>query len=205
VIEVFLAGEGRNELGGWCIERSFRDDDPDVGVLEALARQVVASGWRVRDAIRWKDIPKLRVGTKGKGAERQAVLAAHLHAKERGCTALLFSRDRDGSKNAAREREIEQAMAELEAGDGAVVVAGGVCVERLESWLLAVSGRTQSEDLGRSKVDEELAALGVPSKDTARMLELVERHGSTAVAPDATSLRRWIERVKTALASPPVE
>jgi hypothetical protein len=199
LINVFLAGEGPNELGGWSTERGYRDDRPAPGVLESLARQLVPAGWEVRDAIRWKDIRKLGLGTKGKGAERKAVLAAHLHASERGCAALLFSRDRDG--NTEREREIEAALAEIH--DDRIDIAGGVCVERLESWLVALAGRTGSERLRDGRVNEALTELGVPAKDTAGMLGLIERHGLAAVPPDASSLHTWIERVRAALGAEP--
>lgn len=98
MIKVFLAGEGPNELGGWSNERIYRDERPLLGVLESLARQVVPTGWDVHDAMVWKDIPKLAIGTRGQGLERKTVLAARLHAKESGCDVVLFSRDRDGPK-----------------------------------------------------------------------------------------------------------
>jgi hypothetical protein len=196
MIDVFLAGEGPNELGGWCKEHEYRDEHPTPGVLETLAKQVAPSGWQVRDAIQWKNISKLAVGTKGKGAERKAILAAHLHAKERGCSVLLFSRDRDGPKNVARQHEIEAAVAELE---GSVAVAGGVCIERLESWLLALSGHTGTEELRDRRTDTELESLGVASKDTVSMAAYVQRHEIAAVPSDATSLNAWLIRVQVCL------
>ena len=197
MIEVFLAGEGRNELGGWCLEPEYRGPDP--GVLETLARHVAPSGWRVRDAIQWKNIPKLQIGSKGKGVERKTILAARLHAKERGCTVLIFSRDRDSPKYGARQREIEQTLAELAADDDGVAIAGGICVERLESWLLALSGRTGTEDLRASKIDQELEALGVRPKDTATMIEHVHRRGLAAIPADAASLSAWLKLVGACL------
>lgn len=201
MIKVFLAGEGRNEIGGWSREHGWRDEHPYAGVLESLARRIIPSGWEVHDAMRWKDIPKLTVGARGKGLERKTVLAAHLHAKEKGCGALLFSRDRDAPKWHERVREIEATLAELETADGGIAVAGAVCIERLESWLLALTGRTKTEELRDGRVDDELATLGVPAKDTARMVDLVERHGLAEVPPDALSLGIWIERVRAALSS----
>jgi hypothetical protein len=197
VIQVFLAGEGPNELGGWHVERAYRAEQPTPGVLEALARQIAPNGWEVRDAMKWKDIPKLRVGSKGKGAERQVVLAAHLHAKERGCTVLLFARDRDHPKYAPRQLEVEQALAELL--DSSVTVAGGVCVERLESWVLAVAGRTKTQDMGKDRIATELEALGITAKDTAAMVEHVQRRGIAAVSSDAVSLHAWLARVGACL------
>jgi hypothetical protein len=204
VIKVFLAGEGRNELGGWWKERIYREERPHLGVLESLARHVVPTGWEVHDAMVWKDIPKLAIGTRGMGLERKTVLAARLHATESGCDVVLFSRDRDGPKKDEREHEIEGVLAEL-AADPGVAVAGAVCIERLESWLLALSGRSRTEDFGNAQVDEELAKLGVPKKDTVRMLELVERRGLAQVPGDARSLRTWIDRVRAVLTTEPTE
>jgi hypothetical protein len=198
VIEVFLAGEGRNELGGWCDEPSYRENPPAPGVLETLARRVAPAGWCVRDAMQWKNIPKLGIGTKGKGVERKTILAARLHASERGCTVLMFSRDRDGSKNTARQREIEQTLAEL-ASDGGISIVGGVAVERLESWLLALSGCHGTEALRASKTDEELDKLGVRGKDTVTMVAHVERCEVAAIPADATSLRAWLQLVEQTL------
>lgn len=204
MIKVFLAGEGPNELGGWSNERIYRDERPLLGVLESLARHVVPTGWEVHDAMVWKDIPKLTIGTRGKGLERKTVLAARLHAMESGCDVVVFSRDRDGPKKDKREREqeIEAVLTELAAEPG-VTVAGAVCIERLESWLLALSGRSRTEDFGDAQVDEELARLGVPKKATVQMLELVEQHGLAQVPPDARSLRTWIDRVRAALTTEP--
>lgn len=195
MIEVFLAGEGRNELGGWCVETHYRDEHPAPGVLEALARQVAPSGWRVRDAMQWKNIPKLAVGSKGRGVERKAILAARLHASERGCAVLMFSRDRDGSKNTARQQEIEATLAELVSEDG-IAIVGGIAVERLESWLLALSGRTGTESLRVAKTDQQLDTLGVRAKDSAAMVEHVGRCGLATIAPDAASLRAWLKLVE---------
>jgi hypothetical protein len=194
VIDVFLAGEGRNELGGWCSEPLYREDRPDPGVLESLARLAAPSGWRVREAIQWKNIPKLGIGTKGKGVERKTILAARLHAMERGCTVLMFSRDRDGPKNTARQQEIEQTLAEL-ANDGGIGIIGGIAVERLESWLLALSGCTGTEALRDGKTDQQLEELGVPAKDTVAMVEHVGRCRLALIPADAASLRAWLKLV----------
>jgi hypothetical protein len=197
VIQVFLAGEGPNELGGWHVEPDYRPERPTPGVLETLARHKASMGWEVCHAMKWKDVTKLQVGSKGKGVERLTVLRLHLHAKEHGCTVMMFTRDRDSSKYAARHDEIEQALDELR--DTSVAVVGGVCIERLESWLLALTGRTKTEHLGKAKTEADLQALGVPSKDTAAMVEHVQQHGLAAIPPDAASLHAWLARVDACL------
>jgi hypothetical protein len=89
-------------------------------------------------------------------------------------------------------------LAEL-ADDGGVAVVGGVAVERLESWLLALSGRTKTEALRVGKTDQELEQLGVRCKDTATMVEHVERCDLAAIPLDAASLREWLKLIEAHL------
>lgn len=58
MIRVIIAGEGRNELGGYADEPAFRHAKPEVGVIEAMLRQVRPDGWCIVDAIPWKKSPK---------------------------------------------------------------------------------------------------------------------------------------------------
>lgn len=199
MIRVILAGEGRNELGSFWVEESFRPETPEPGVLESLLRQVRDDGWKVVDAIRWTRLPKLQVGI-GKKGEEQNVRRAFHHARKRGCEILVFSRDRDGPKFAHREEDIERALASLSTEESGPAVVGAVAVERLEAWILAISGQRRSEDL--RKPEEHLPHAGVPSKDTAAMVALVERCGLSRIPDDASSLRRWLTRAKDALGEP---
>lgn len=63
--------------------------------------------------------------------------------------------------------------------------------------------RSRTEQRGDDEVDAALEALGVPRKDTRCMVELIARHGPSTVPTDASSLRTWMERVRSALASAP--
>lgn len=194
MIRVILAGEGKNELGGFAVDVAFRGDDPEPGVVEALLRQVCPDGWKVVDAILWKKTPKLQVGIGGKGEALNVRRAFH-HAKKRGCDVFVFTRDRDKPKFAHRDEDIERAIAEL-SGEGAAIV-GGVAIEKLESWLVAVAGIPGSEALRRP--EDALAALGVGEKDTAAMVAFVEERGLQSLPTDARSLRRWLDRASRAL------
>lgn len=196
MIRVILAGEGRNELGGFADEAVYRPPNPDAGVIETLLRQVRADGWRVVDSIPWKKAPKLQVGIGGKGEELNVQRAYH-HAKKRGCEILAFTRDRDHVKFAHREQDIDRAIdAITNANDGPALV-GGVAIEKLESWLLAIAGVRHSETLRRP--EERLAELGVPPKSTADMTSLVETNGIRQIPDDAHSLKRWLARAEQAL------
>ncbi len=194
MIRVILAGEGKNELGGFAVEAAFRGDDPEPGVVEALLRRVRPDGWKVVDAILWKKMPKLQVGIGGRGEELNVRRAFH-HAKKRGCEVFVFTRDRDKVKFAHRESDIERAISALE-GEGPAIV-GGVAIEKLESWLVAVAGILGSEVLRRP--EEELAKLGVGEKNTAAMVRFVEETGLDGIPTDARSLRRWLDRASQVL------
>ena len=190
--KVFLAGEGVNELGGWYPEAAYRTQE--LGVIEALARQVAPHGWEVVDAIRWRDIRKLRVGAKGRGAERKNLLGAHLRAREAGADVLVYTRDRDGVRDT--QAQIEAAATGITSSP---VTAGAVAVEVLEAWLLALTGRSGTERVRPPAAVAELVALAVPAKDTEAMVGHVRTHGIDKVAPDARSLRAFLDSVRAAL------
>lgn len=199
-MRVILAGEGRNELGDFAVEEPFRSDKPAPGVTEALLRQVRPEGWKVVAAIRWKEIPKLQVGIGGRGEELN-VHRAHHHARKRGCDVFAFTRDRDGTKFAHREEEIERAIERLEESPATgPAVVGGVAIEKLESWLVAIAGTHGSE--GHRRPEEVLAGLGIAEKDTAAMVRFVEETGIQDIPSDARSLRRWLDRAQRALGEP---
>ena len=204
MIKVFLAGEGPNELGDFGNEESFQPTGDKErrnrpGVLEALLRRVQPEGWEVTGGIRWVNLRKLKVGA-GKRGEEESVHRAHFHAKKRGCQVLAFARDQDKPRYAHRVDEIEAAMAALEsAGDGPAII-GGVAIEKLESWLVAVASIRGSEAMTRP--EEALSTLGIDEKDTDAMVRHVEERGIDGVSADAASLRRWLDRARTILAAP---
>lgn len=200
MIRVILAGEGKNELGGFNVEAAFRAEQPQSGVIEALLRLVRLEGWTIVDAILWKNIPKLQVGIGKKGEEHNVYRAFH-HAKKRGCDVFVFMRDRDKARFADREKDIEQAIEILKntGGDGPAIV-GGIAIEKLESWLTALAGTHGSEDLRRP--EEILARLGIEEKDTSAMVRFVEETGLGKIPDDARSIRRWLDRAREALGQP---
>jgi hypothetical protein len=201
VINVFLAGEGPNELGAFGKEESFqpateKERRESPGVLEALLRHVQADGWKVTGGVRWKDIRKLQVGA-GKRGEEASVGRAHFHAQKRGCQVLAFVRDRDKSKYAHRVDEIETAIVALDgAGEGPAII-GGVAIEKLESWLVAITGKAGSEEMTRP--EETLSTLGIAGKDTEAMVNVVLNADLSRIPDDAMSLRRWLTRARAVL------
>jgi hypothetical protein len=114
-VRVFLAGEGKTELGRYALSKEYAKADheggpfvrskkhatvnDEVGVLEALVSRhcrdlkiVGAELWKTRGT--QKKVPKLKVGRGMSGAETQTVRGLALLADEAGAQALVFTRDR---------------------------------------------------------------------------------------------------------------
>lgn len=200
MIRVFLAGEGPNDIGDWRRHPTYREDPPRPGVIEVLMRKTKADGWAVTDGIRWASIRKYRPNNPG-AHEVRNVLGAALMAREKGCEVLAFVRDRDGSHanpNHQRTRDIEQGIeTALETHRDSLRIAGGVAIKKLESWLVALSGRKGSELERRPQ--EILEQLGVDEKNTGEMVAFAEAANLDDVPEDARSLRVWLDRVREAL------
>jgi hypothetical protein len=56
-IRVFIAGEGRNELGGWAGDPAYRDLS-EPGVIEAFLSRTRPTGWRIVDGAELTRAPK---------------------------------------------------------------------------------------------------------------------------------------------------
>lgn len=199
MIRVFLAGEGPNDIGDWQRHRSYREEPPRPGVIEVLLRKVRAEGWEVSDGVAWQGIRKYRARPPIP-AEAQNVLGAALKAKESGCHVLAFTRDRDGVKFKQRELDVEQGIVQVpqQIAD-CPKIAGGMAIEKLESWLVALSGTKGSEKMRQSHIEERLAELGVKEKNTADMVRLAAEADLERLPQDASSLRRWLDRAREAL------
>ena len=194
MIRVLIAGEGANELGDKLKgDRLEGERATGGGVIEAFMTKVRGGGWQIRDAIRWRDVPKLRANAPGDGDTRTVRVLAQ-RAAELGCNALVFLRDRDGSQ--ARERAIRDAI--KEARRGTVVIAGGVPIEMLECWLLALR-KEPSAHADPDCVASLEARHGVPRKRTIAMVQLVRRARLLDASPDARSLWRWLRLVAQGL------
>ncbi len=204
---VFIAGEGPNDLGDWCHLWQYRDDPPLPGALETLLRKVCDEGWQILDGIRWKDIKKLRSRYRKTGGnqvrinaganEEKNVRVAALKARERGCHLLAFFRDRD--QNLQRQEHIESGIERAKQDSEGLGVIGGMAIERLEYWLVALSGRNGSESLGRTKVAEILQQLCVREKKTGSYVELIESADLDSLPEDACSLRSWLKQAREVL------
>lgn len=189
MIRVFLAGEGANELGRWALEERYRGEAA-IGCLEALLRAVTTSDWEVGGAVLWRRIRKYRAG-EHRRPETRNVIGAALAANELGCRVLAFARDRDGSKE--RQRDVEEGRAKAD-GIGPRII-GGVAIESLDAWVLAIRGEARTEKLDRPK--ELVRDRGIET--TADMVGLIESNGVSRVPDDATSLLDWVAQARSVL------
>lgn len=184
---IFLAGEGRNELGGWYYPRPYRTKER--GVLEILLQKIVPSGWAIKDAIVWSDIVKSSAGNHRK-PETKNVLGAALKARELGCDVFIFSRDRD--KRVAREKAIEAALEEI-SQDTRIAVAGGVAIEELESWVLSCTGHPRAESLSDAK------SVAMEKFSKGSLAEQLQGADLDNLPEAAVSLHKWVARVRKVL------
>ena len=193
MINVFLAGEGATELGGWAAERVYRAANPSIGVLEALLRKVTAAGWQVVDATCWKNIRKYRARPP-MNAEVRNVMGVALQAQEAGAGVVAFTRDRDRDERREADviRGIEEASNNLSPCPS---IIGGVAIEAIEAWTLALSGERHSHRYPRPK--EYLAAGKITDQVTA--IESADIHSPEL---DSPSLRAWLDQARDTLASP---
>jgi hypothetical protein len=193
-MKVLLSGEGVTELGDWAIEAPHRSSPPRRGVLEALLRRVLESA-DICDGVVWKDIPKYRVGNHRR-PEHRNVLGLALRASEARCV-LVFSRDRD--RKPERQNTIEDAIAEASAMFPSVRMAGGVAVEAIEAWVLAIRGDRNAESHADPK--SKLSAAGCVG--TQQMVDEIENAEESALRSSlAPSLVTWLDHVDALAADP---
>jgi len=195
MIRVLIAGEGSNELGNSTRDASQEGEaSSGGGVIEALMAKVRPTGWTIRGRMEWLNVKKLRVNAPGRGDEHN-VRVLSLKARELGCNALVFLRDRDG--DVARERAIQRALRDLsEVPD--LRIAGGVPIEQLECWLLALRGEKQAH-LSADPPGELHERHAIPQKETTAMVQLVRNAPLLRAPEDAVSLWRWLRDVAGAL------
>ena len=124
-------------------------------------------------------------------AEVRNVLGMALHAKEVGAEILAFTRDRDREKT--REAEIDEGIVSaVSLLKPCPRIVGGVAIEAIEAWTLALYGERGGYRHARPK--ERLAALSLTDQ-----IGVVEAANLEHSDLDAASLTRWIEQARAAL------
>jgi hypothetical protein len=185
-VKIFLSGEGYDDIGDWAKEPPYRGDPPEIGVIEALLREVATAEITIAAACAWKKIRKYRSGQNAQ-RETRNVLGLMVEAEELGCDAVVFVRDRDG--DAERQADIEEGIRLARDRGFAPALVGGVAIEEIEAWILAAMGEVRSERHGDAKaVLEERRGLA----GRAAMVAAVQERGLQRVAEDAASLRAWL-------------
>lgn len=180
VRQVFLAGEGRCDIGNAAANPSYAQSS-EPGVVQALLDHALERNWQMVGAIAWKNIRKFRAGGHATAEERNVLGVAQM-AREAKADLLVFVRDRDGDRQ--REKDIARAMAQI---DGLQVV-GGVAVESIEAWVIAICGDPKAETYSEPK-DQ------LPNHDiacAADMVDLIRSAGSKIASAPAPSLRHWL-------------
>jgi hypothetical protein len=192
-VNVLLSGEGPDDIGDWAKERPYRATPPEIGVIEALLRTIYGAEFTVRDALPWKKISKFRAGDHAR-PETRNVLGLALRAEELGCNALVFVRDRD--RDPEREADIEAGLRRARDLGLKPAIAGGVAIEELEAWLLAILGERGSERHPDAKavLKEKHGIVG-----RAAMIATIKENGTGKVPEDAASLRLFFARASVAL------
>ncbi|MSP61902.1 MAG: hypothetical protein EXR72_16530 [Myxococcales bacterium] len=184
-MNVLLAGEGQTELGGWANEPAYRTGEK--GVIPALLERV-QPGWRIGDAIVWKQIVKYRAGDH-REREARNVLGLVERARSCGFAAVVFTRDRDGY--VAREEDVEKGIEKAAEMFPDVTIVGGVAVETIEAWILALLGESRSEAQHNPRT---VLADTHSIRTVAEKVAAIALADLAAIPEDAGSLHRWLLR-----------
>lgn len=161
-----------------------------------MLKRVRAEGWKVKGASKWCRIRKLRAKGPTLGEERN-VLGLVQDAKDAGATVLAFIRDADNDRE--RPRVIDAAVVRAREQFPSMRIIGKAAIPALDGWILALMGQPGTEDLGKAAAQRRLVERGVGSKDTAAMVEVVQRREPGAIPRDAQGLRDWLNQAATAL------
>jgi hypothetical protein len=196
-VKLLLSGEGYDDIGDWAKEPMYRASPPETGVIEALLRKIEGGELTVREAIPWKKIPKFRAGDHAH-PETRNVLGLALKADDMRCNALVFVRDRD--RDEGRQADIENGIKLAQSKFPDLAIAGGVAVEEIEAWILAILGERRSEHHADPK---DILKKTHSIAGRASMVEALEERDLNQIPPDAVSLRAWLDRATSVLSQNP--
>ncbi len=188
-MRVFLSGEGPDDLGDWCNARQNWSKPPKMGVIEALLRKVSKVDFTVVDARVWKRIVKYKAGNHAQ-RETRNVLALVNAAEEARCDVLVFVRDQDGYPD--RQSDIEEGIRLAYERGFEPGLVGGVVVQEIEAWILALLGERNTElhSDAKSVLDKNH---GISRRD--EMVLVVEGADRRKIPKDAVSLGDWLKMV----------
>ncbi len=188
-MKVFLSGEGTDDLGDWCNDEQNRSKPPKIGIIEALLRKGSPVDFTIVNARKWTQIRKFQAG-KHAQPETRSVLGLVNEAEEMGCDVLVFVRDQDGDKD--RQTDVEEGIRLARERGFTPALVGGMAVQEIEAWLLALLGERKSERHADAK-----AVLAKKHGITTCIgkVAAVEDADLGRIPPDARSLRDWLAMV----------
>jgi hypothetical protein len=193
-MNVFLAGEGVDELGDWFHHPSYRVGRDAPGILESLLAHV-SHDVIVADGRAWKSIRKYKAGDYAR-PETRNVLGLALEASESDCDVLVFARDRDGDPD--REVDIERGIGDAQLKFPNLRIAGCAAAQQIEAWILGLLKEAGSEKHKDSKT--ALASrYGIVSRQ--QKVAAVAAADVGQIPGDAHSLLLWIDRARQAFGS----
>ena len=170
-MKLFLSGEGPDELGDWYRLPQHRSNPPVRGILEALVHKL--------GPVR---------------GEVQNVLGLMVEAEEAGADVLVFVRDQDGYED--RQDDIEEGLRRAEARGDMPRVVGGVAVQEIEAWILALHGERRSEQHADAKA---VLRARHAIADLDEKVAVIEGADLTQIPEDAASLHIWLKRARIVL------
>lgn len=189
-MKVYLGGEGPDDLGDHYHEPQYRSSPLAPGLIETLLRRAAKTDFTIAGASVWKRIRKFRFGRPLEG-ETRSVLGLMIEAEEVGADVLVFVRDQDGYRD--REEAITEGLRlAREPGRFSPAVVGGVAVQEIEAWILALLGDARSERHADAKT---VLADKHSISDRAAKIAAVETADLTKIPRDAASLADWLSQV----------
>jgi hypothetical protein len=123
-----------------------------------------------------------------------------VEARRASAHVVAFVRDADDDPE--RPTVIDAAIAKAKQTFPEVNVIGGAAVPVLEGWMLALLGAQGTQQLRKAAAQSKLAEMGVPSKNTRAMVEVVSNSDLDRVPTDAESLGKWLALARAALPRP---
>ena len=199
-MRVYLAGEGRNELGGSTKEAGHRGSRETAGVLTTLMNRAASTPPKVVGSVVWQRLPNFRLGVPSRrieNADAYNLLAAQQLADDVGATVLVALRDTDGDLK--RERALHDAKSSAPIHPRIVL---GTPHLKLEAWILACLGTPKAEELRKTKLESQLRSRNIRPKSTAAMVNVIENCDLTTIPPCATRLHRFLDDLRAALTGP---
>lgn len=112
--------------------------------------------------------------------------------------AFVFVRDQDG--DLGRQAHLEAGIRMVREGEFAPTLVGGVAVQEIEAWVLALLGERKTEQHSDAK-DVLVKKHAVTTCEGK--VAVVENADRSKISDDAASLRAWLAQVDACFVAPP--